>query len=121
MDSSHFISNLWRWKCGLSEMEEQNLVSFEELLQTEWSIDFETLMRNRLILGAFRYGRLNSPNKPKYNRIGSILTRLDAYVLTGNKENLVDIANLCLCEFEECNHPNQHFESIDDGIHVKTL
>ena len=122
MDIQFFLNNLWRWKCGLPETEEVNQESsYEELKKTEWSEEFERLMRNRLIIGALRYGRLGATNKPQYDRINSMIKRLTKYQETGNKEFLVDVANICLLEFVECNHPNQHFHAIDDGEHTKIL
>jgi dihydrofolate reductase len=116
-----YFDNLWRWKCGLPENEYGKPITFEELQQTEWDVDFEKLMRNRLIMGATRYGRIGAKNKPKYDRINSMIKRLTKFQESGNKEFLVDVANLCLLEFVECNHPNQHFHAIDDGEHVAAL
>lgn len=110
--------NAWRWKCGLPEIESGATVSLVELQKSEWSFEFEKLMRNRLIMGALRYGRIGAKNKPKYDRVTSMIKRLNKYQETGNKEFLVDVANLCLLEFEECHHPTAHFNSIDDGEHV---
>lgn len=106
-------------KCGLSK--NIKCPSLDELKNTEWSPVFEILMRNRLIMGAIRYGRLKAKGKVKYNRVDSIKQRMDLYTETGNAEHLVDVANLCLLEFEEPNHPNYHFNSIDDGHHTKEL
>jgi len=114
-----YIANLWRWKCGLPENEETNSATFDDLKETEWSKEFEAYMRNRLIMGAIRYGKIGAKNKPKYDRVESMIQRLNNYNSTGNKEFLIDVANLCLLEFVECNHPNQHFNSIDDGEHVR--
>lgn len=91
-----------------------------ERRETEWSPSFEKLMRNRLIMGSYRYGLLHAP-KPKWDRIASIRRRLDRYEQTGNTEHLVDVANLCLLEYEEGLHPNKHFSSSDDGEHVHEL
>jgi hypothetical protein len=88
--------------------------TFDSLYQSEWSPEFERLMRNRMVMGALRYGKLRAPGKPVYDRIGSIRRRLDAYEATGNKELLVDAANLLLLEFEECHHPLAHFAALDD-------
>ena len=93
--------------------------NLDELRRSEWSLTFETLMRNRLIMGAFRYGTLHSNKKPKYDRLESIIKRVTIYKETGNLELLVDIANMCLLEFEEGHHPNKHFHSIDDGQHAE--
>lgn len=73
----------------------------EQLRMSEWSGAFERYMRNRLVMGAIRYGELHAPNKPQYDRLASIIKRAEQYKRTKNKELLVDIANLCLCEFEE--------------------
>jgi len=91
---------------------------YETLKLSEWSEAFETFMRNRLIMGALRYGKLRSPEKPEWDRIPLIRRQLNLYEKTGNKEHLVDIANLCLVEFVECNHTNEHLSSSDDGEHV---
>jgi len=121
MNRDFFINNLWRKSAGLSEKEQGKPVNYEDLKISEWSEEFETLMRNRLILGALRYGRLKAPGKARYNRVESIIKRMRKYQETGNKEYLVDCANLCLLEFEECHHPAAHFHSIDDGEHVKEV
>jgi hypothetical protein len=115
-----FIDNLWRWKCGMPEVDHASKhVDLKELRKSEWSVDFERLMRNRLVMGAIRYGCIGARNKPKYDRVRSMTTRLNKYLETGNKEFLVDVANLCLLEFVECHHPKAHFSSVDDGEHVK--
>ncbi len=90
----------------------------EKLQASEWSPDFEHLMRNRLLIGSFRYGGLHAGGKPNYDRIESIIKRAHNYKSSGNDELLVDIANLALCEYEEGTHPSKHFSSIDDGEHV---
>jgi len=90
-----------------------------DLTKTEWSYEFERLMRNRLIMGAIRYGRLGALGKLQWDRVPDIIRRLKQYQQTGNLEHLVDCANLCLCEFVEGEHPNKHFESKDDGEHTK--
>jgi len=90
-----------------------------ELRRTEWSPEFERLMRNRLVMGAFRYGRLHAEGKPAYDRVSGALKRLELYRQTGNLECLVDVANMMLLEFEEGDHPGRHFRAADDGVHVE--
>jgi hypothetical protein len=114
----YFIDNLWRWKCDLPDKEIRAMPSLESLKQTEWSENFENLMRNRLIMGALRYGVLHQPGKPQYDRIGSIRKRIEIYAESGNKECLVDIANICICEFEEVKRVDAHFNATDDAIHA---
>ncbi len=123
----HYLSNLWKWKCGIKEDEEvsKDTVNFEEYKVTEWSPEFENLMRNRLIMGAIRYGRMGHGSKPdgkpNYDRIESIRKRLEFFEKTGNAEWLIDIGNMALLMFEEKQHPNFHFKSIDDGYHDKII
>ncbi len=122
MDSTkHLLSNLWRWKCGLPELKKP--VDFPTLIEIEksqWSERFEWLRKNRMILGFFRYGKILN-NTKKYDNIGSTIIRLQEYQKTGNSENLIDAANLCMVEFMQKNHPNFHFESVDDGLHTKQI
>jgi len=91
--------------------------SLEELKETEWNNEFEILMRNRLILGAFRYGRLKE--NISYDSITSMRQRLDLLELNGNGEHLVDIANIALVMFTRKDHPKFHFKAQDDGIHTE--
>ena len=109
------MRNLWRWSAGVPEVETE---AFDHAAQ--WSPVFEQLMRNRLIVGAYRYGAIGAQVKPPYDRIDSCLRRLRQYHETGNLELLVDVANLCLLEFVECRHPRKHWHSTDDGEHVST-
>lgn len=92
----------------------------ETLKRLQWSDQFEQLMRNRMVLGALRYELIHDKKgNNKYDILGSIERRIQCYRKTGNKEFLVDSANLMLIEFEAPTHPNAHFESIDDGEHVE--
>lgn len=91
--------------------------SLDDLRRSEWSPEFERLMRNRLVMGAMRYGLLNDPDKEPWNRAAGIWKRLNEYRATGNTECLVDIANLALLEFEEGQHPQKHFAAAGDGNH----
>lgn len=100
-------------RAGLTESPKLQ-ATYEELKRSEWSAEFERLMRNRLIMGAIRYGRLKAPGKPQYDRVASAIKRLAKYQETGNQEFLVDAANLCVLEFEEGIHPKKHFGAIDE-------
>ena len=116
---SFFVANAWRWAAGLPEIDSpEPLPDLAELRRTEWCDEFEKAMRDRLVMGAFRYGRLRASGKPSYSRIASILKRPADYERHGNLEKLVDIANLCLCEFVEGEHPRRHWSSLTEGDHV---
>lgn len=96
----------------------------DELRETEWSDEFETLMRNRLLIGRYRYGSFSEQLKAggsDYDNVGSCIERLRLFQQTGNLEHLVDVANLCMKEFVCGKHPNRHFESSDDGVHVRKI
>lgn len=96
---------------------------FERLQETEWCSVFERLMRNRLLMGAYRYGLLYDRERPPMNYVKSIRKRAKLYWKTGNQEYLVDIANFALLEFVRKNcHPNPFFSAIDDdGVHVQEV
>lgn len=100
-------------------MVETPRLDLEELRVSEWSPEFEELMRNRLLFGAYRYGKIHDNKGSGMDWTGSIEERLELYREDGNLEHLVDIANLCLCEYEVGSHPNRHFGSTDDGVHVE--
>jgi hypothetical protein len=89
------------------------------LKASEWNDEFERLQRNRLMMGAIRYGRIGALDKKKWDRIPDMIKRLEAYRDEGNLEYLVDVANLCLLEYVEGDHPLKHFQSKDDGTHTK--
>lgn len=85
-------------------------------LEHEWSDQFERLMRNRLMMGALRYGGLRTPSNPGATtdlNVNQMIQRTQRYIETGNAENLVDVANFALAEFVQQRHPKFHFESID--------
>lgn len=86
---------------------------YNELRASEWSPKFEEYMRNRLVIGSMRYGKLHAAGKPKYDRIAGARKRLKQYEETGNLETLVDIANMMLLEFEEGTHPKRHWSDIN--------
>lgn len=121
-EQAWYEKNRWRLEHGIAETDYKE---FDELKDTEWSKQFEGLMRNRLLMGAFRYGRMGHggipKGKPHYNRAESVRKRLQFFEQTGNAEWLVDIANMALLMFEERVHPNFHFEAGDDGYHDEII
>jgi hypothetical protein len=95
--------------------------SLQALRQTEWCDEFERLMRNRLIVGAFRYGLFSDPDKFQFRIVESMRTRLEMYVTDRNLEHLVDIANLALVEFVAAQRRGATLHAIDDGHHVERI
>ena len=89
-------------------------LSIKELKESEWCGEFEELMHNRLIIGAFRYGLIKDNQKSKHlDRIKYIETKLKRYKETNNLECLVDIANLAMLEFIDMKDTYE-FNSMDD-------
>lgn len=95
--------------------------SLAALRFSEWSPRFERRMREGLLMGRFRYGRMQRTDRLNYDRTGSAQKRLAEYRKTGNLEMLVDAANLCMLEFEHGTHPLRHWGPVDDGEHVQLL
>ncbi len=93
--------------------------SLSQLTATEWSPRFEQLMRNRLLMGAFRYGQFadGAETKAPYDLVGAVRRKIGSYAETGNTEYLVDAANYLLLEFEFGQHPSRHFHARDDHDH----
>ena len=123
-ERSWYDKHRWRLKHGLPEIEVEGHL-LDELRETEWSPMFEKLMRNRLLMGALRYGRMGHGNipkgKPVYDRVTSIEKRLGFFKEDKNLEWLVDISNMCLLIFEEKSIPNSHFSSVDDVYHDEII
>jgi hypothetical protein len=116
-----FLYDLWRDIAGLSPMAKPPLPTLNVLRQEEWDPAFERLMRNRLLMGCYRYERLWKKRVGQYDLIGSAKQRIAKYEQTGNLEPLVDVANLMLIEFNCSKHPHRHFVSEDDGQHCKVI
>lgn len=98
----------------------------EEIWESEWDPWFERLMHHRLVLGFFRYGGQRDASKPPYRNGSSAIERLEKYLVDGNREHLVDAANLCLVEWVRGalgmgEHPDPTWKPIDDGTHTREL
>jgi hypothetical protein len=93
--------------------------SLDLLRETEWSDEFAALMRNRLIMGVFRYGTQEQQAKKKIDRIGSLRRRLNDYERTGNLEHMVDFAAIAMAEFIHPMHELAHFGALDDVEHAE--
>lgn len=97
----------------------------DEIRVSQWCDRFIELMRNRMVLGWFRYGPMRGLVN-RWDNVGSAKTRLDLYLSDGNLEHLVDVANLCLLEFVKGplglgSHPNPKWDPEDDGYHTEEL
>lgn len=70
MKREAFINNSWRRLANLPELKEIQPISLKEMLSTEWSSRFETLLRNRLVVGVFDMDFLM--NQTNLDMIGSL-------------------------------------------------
>jgi hypothetical protein len=114
----YFFRQAWRSIAGLPAEQPKPLrPDLPTLRASQWNRRFERLMRNRLVMGAFRYGTFAEQGRTRYNNPDGIVRHLQAYRETGNAEHLVDIANLALVEFTLPSHQEYHWEAIDDGDH----
>ena len=95
-------------------------------LRKNWSEQFVRLQKNRMCMGYYRYGS-HVALGPKaegcaYSCVDDAIERLRAYRRTGNQEELVDAANLCMIEFcTPTAHPRPSFLSTDDARHTTPL
>ena len=119
----HHFANAWRRACCNPTQPAQpdpfRLPSPDSIIATEWSSQFEALMKNRLVTGAARYGFATCRDSfHGYDIAASIQQRLAAYIrgthasvskranahdansINANPlEPLIDIANLAMLEF----------------------
>lgn len=98
--------------------------SMKEMEALQWGSKWQDvlqLMKNRMIMGGYRYGPTKFQKRQEFDNITDIRRRLDLYEKTGNMEHLVDAANITIIECLKKNHPNFHFSSIDDGEHAERI
>ena len=99
----------------------------DELRDRRWVPEFERLMRDRLIMGAFRYECEDLREAPKraFDNVPSMRVRLAKYEETGDLEHLVDVANLCMLEFRLGRARRDRFRYLgsggDHGHHTEEL
>ena len=93
--------------------------SLKEILDKEYSKEFDELRKNRMYVSFHKYG----PIKENYGNklvkcIPNLEKRLELYKETGNTEYLADIANFAMIEFMFPQHPKAHFnnESFSPGL-----
>ena len=100
-------------------------ISMDEMAVMQWDEPqwqkVLNYMKNRMIMGGYRYGPTDQQKPREFNNPADIIRRVNKYIETGNMEHLVDAANICIIECKKKSHPNFHFESIDDGEHAKKL
>jgi hypothetical protein len=114
-----FFINRWREKLGYKPLEFKPMPDIESLKKSEWDEEFETLRKNRMVMGAFRYGLIAKQNLDEYDWVQQIKDRVDRYAEDGNLEHLIDAGNCCMLGFIDGKRKGKELLSIDDGIHNK--
>jgi nitrate reductase assembly molybdenum cofactor insertion protein NarJ len=87
-----------------------------DTLQSEYSEQFDTLRKNRMIVSFHKYGPVaeNYGNK-LIKAVDNLEKRLQLYKDTGNTEYLCDVANFAMIEFMYPQHPTAHFDNISES------
>jgi len=92
------------------------VLSFEDILKTEFSPEFVQKMKNRMVVSYAKYGPIARHfAQGEASAFDGILKRLDLYIETDNTEWLVDAANYCMIEFMYPKFPKAHFKATDDS------
>jgi len=108
-----FINNLWSRHLGEKEdwswLEKKSIPSYESLLESEWDEEFwdsllyyrpkandtfKSYARNRMVMGAMRYGTLSSENYKGYDHLSNFNSRMERGMDTLNLECFVDAYNI---------------------------
>jgi len=149
-----FLDNLWRWKIGVPEKGYGNMPDLDKLRKSQWSNEFESLIRNRfermydlrlsefftyarnrMLMGAFRYGIVGTDNSTSHDHLSSVPKRYKKFHETYNPEYLYDIYNFMMLQWIDTGKQDSQligfavscirlylteyaglkFESIDDG------
>ena len=89
--------------------------SYEEILETEYSEDFDKKRKDAMVTSFYKYGmaKLNYPHN--VNAIETLEKRLNQYKITGNAEWLVDVANMAMIEFMLPRHKKAHYRPTDSS------
>lgn len=94
---------------------ESQLTLMKQILEYQFSEDFVRKMKARVFVGFHRYGQSKQyAIENKYDILETIKKRLEKYRETGNQEHLVDAANFIMIEYMYPQHPNAHFESVEE-------
>ena len=94
--------------------------NFERLLRRRvgelWDARFVGLMRNRFVMGAFRYGLFKEKHAKNYLYFRYAELKAFRYGVTGNLECLVDTANMALLEYLHPTHVTPHWADLNTSL-----
>ena len=100
----------------------------DKILSRDYSNEFDSLRKNSIVQGHYRYGWMSDTYPHTADAFGSLKKRVELYEETGNADWLIDIANFAMIEFAHPAHPSYHFKRVNheespglDGISMKEL
>lgn len=111
-----YDQNRWRLSKGLPERRPGTFFSFEEIQEKVGNSTFEKMRMSRLIMGAYRYGKIGANSK--YDFVEALKNKLQRYEDTHNLEVLLDIANYAMLEFTKPKYSDARFIAEDDTEHA---
>ena len=122
--------NLWKWKCGLEEL---NYNKRDKLVYKSQDSPYDDLPKefdeilsaanNRMHQGKFRYGPIKRQNLNNYDTVKECIRRLQRYI-DGDRQNLeliVDALNMCRIEYYKGKLSGKSIISIDDEEHAEEI
>lgn len=94
----------------------------EEIMTTEYSENFDTLRKNRMVVSFCKYGAVaDNYGCSLINSIDNLEIRLKKYKETGNTEFLVDVANFAMIEFMYPKHKDAYFDAENHGTKLEGI
>ena len=118
ISGAEHLKNLWRDSAGLAPVfVASNYPRPDEVLAKQWCPEWETGLKRRMLMGAFRYGYFDDKTYAQSDLVKEVHRRADLYSATGNLEHLLDAGNYVMMAFKNGLKLKQSVESIDDGVH----
>lgn len=91
------------------------------ILQNEYSIEFDKLRQNRVAVSYHKYGAAKKNfGEGRVDAIGSLELCLDKFKKTGNTEYLLDVANYAMFRYMYP-MPNEYFKATDSKDSAGTV
>ncbi len=90
--------------------------SIQEIISTEYSIEFDELRKKMMVMGFYKYGPLkDNIDNQAYDMLDSLKVRLEHFEKTKNVEYLADVANFCMMIFMYPDKFGAHYKPTDSN------
>lgn len=81
----------------VNRKEVQRLKTYNEILYSEYSKDFDEIRKKMMVVGYYKYGSIeDNIENAEYDILASLKKRLEYFEKTGNTEYLADVSNFCM-------------------------